>query len=409
MKSAAEYKHGKLDGLYTEWYEDGTKSAEINYMDGVKHGDTIRWHKNSQVKLNARYKYGNLDGLHTACYENKQAKSFSAYRNHKLHCIYKEWHKNGQIKLTARYKDGKRMLTPVFTAWHANGNKSIEVNYYRGHRHGTCTLWYKDGSKRSEITYDNGKMNNLWVVWHSTGQIKKAVLFKDYRKKSKTTWYSNGSIKYNSELGSEYFNRQLYKFSDVSYDEWIDYYSPCTFDDDFFPNVRGPMGEGVRHPILMTCWYKSGQKSYESIQYGYEDSHIYWHENGKKSFEAGNVKDIPNTYWNDQGVKEYECLYNLDSDETVDWKISYKFFDADEHHIVTIIQIEDFDKFIQWEFFDALNNKLYDYKFNYSKDRLITDGELWGIWLSSERKEFVKILKSVEKHKSEFCRITNYN
>jgi len=157
----------------------------------------------------------------------------------------------------------------------------------------------------------------------------------------------------------------------------------------------------------MTYWYKSGQKSYESIQYGYETSFIGWHKNGVKSFEAGNVKKIPNTYWNEQGVKEYECLYNLDSDEPVDWKISHKFFDTDEYHIVTIIQIEAFDEFIQWEFFDAFNNKLYDYKFNYSKDRLITDGELWSIWLSSERKKFVKILKSIEKHKSEFCRITN--
>ena len=203
------------------------------------------------------------------------------------------WYESGKIKSAAEYKHGKP--DGLYTAWHENSNKSAEISYLNGRRSGTCKLWHKDGSKRSEITYDNGKMNNLWVVWHSTGQIKKAVLFKDYRKKSKTTWYSNGSIKYNSELGSEYFNRQLYKFSDVSYDEWIDYYSPCTFNDDFFPNVRGPMGEGVRHPILMTCWYKSGQKSYESIQYGYEDSHIYWHENGKKSFEAGNVKDIPNT------------------------------------------------------------------------------------------------------------------
>ena len=385
MKSAAEYRRGKLDGLYTEWHENGNKSAEINYIDGVKHGAITYWHENAQMKLMSQYKYGNLDGLHTTWHENRRVKSESEYRHHRLYGTY--------------------------AAWHKNGNKSIKINYLDGHRHGVCVLWHKDGLKRSEVTYVNGKMDELWVTWHSTGQIRKATLFEDCRKKSKTTWYSNGNIKYNAELGDEYHNRGLRDFSDTNYGEWVDYYSPHSFGSD--PFIDGTNGSdllsgGRRYPILMTYWHESGQKSCEIIQYGYESSDIYWHENGQKSFESGKEKGDPNVYWDDRGIKEYECIYNFDRND-VDWQIVYKFFDNNEQYVATVVKTEEFDEFIEWEFFDTLNNKLYEFKYDYSEYKLITDDELWRIWLDSECEPLVKILKSIEKHKSVFCTIPNYS
>jgi antitoxin component YwqK of YwqJK toxin-antitoxin module len=382
MKSAAEYKHGKLDGLYTEWYEDGTKSAEINYVDGVKHGDTTRWHKNSQMKLMSQYKYGNLDGLHTTWHENRRVKSESEYRHYRLYGAY--------------------------SAWHKNGNKSIEINYLDGHRHGVCTLWHKDGLKRSEVTYVNGKMDGLWVAWHSTGQIRRAVLFKGCRTASKATWYSDGNIKYNSELGDEYFNRRLCEFSNVSYGEWVDYYSSHPSGFEFPHNGSDLLSGGVRYPILTTHWYKNGQKAYESIQYGYDDSYINWHKNGQKSFEAGKKNSDPCISWNSQGIKEYEYIFDFDSIDD-GMQTTWKFFNNTGRYAATIILNEkwnvsyEFDLF-EWEFFDTRNNKLYEYKYSYSESASITTDELWDVWLNSECREFVEILKSIEKHKSVFCK-----
>ena len=408
MKSAAEYKYGKLDGLYAEWHENGNKAAEINYLDGVKHGDITRWHKNSKVKLKAQYKYGNLDGFHATWHKNEQTKSECEYQDHGLHGKYTARHKNGQIKFTADYKDGKRILTPIFTTWHANGNKSFEVNYNKGHRHGTCTLWHKDGSKRSEVIYTNGRMDGLWAVWHSTGQIKKAILFKDCREVSKATWYSNGNIKYNAELGDEYFNRALCKFSDTNYGDWINYYSPHPNGFEFDLNGSDFSRGGRRFPILMTHWYKNGQKSYECIQYGYEDSTIYWHENGQKSMEVGKKKGDPQIYWNNCGKKEYESKFDWDSSPSGGYTYSQKFFDNNEQYVATVVQTEEYDDFIEWKFFNKNNNKVYSYKHDYLKDSYMNSDELWDIWLNSECKEFVKTLKSIDEHKLTFCKIPNY-
>ena len=309
------------------------------------------------------------------------------------------WYKSGRIKSATEYKHGKP--DGLYTAWHENGTKSAEINYLNGHRHGVCRLWHKDGSKHSEVVYDNGKMNGLWVVWHSTGEIKKTVLFKDYRKISKTNWYSDGNIKSNIEFGDECCNRLLHCFSDVNDGEW-----PIESEYKNNYHYRYSLDFGIRYPILKTHWYKNGQKSSENVQYGYDSSFISWHENGIKSFESGNVKDIPNVYWDDQGVKEYECLYTFDSDH-VDWKISYRFFNGDELHMATVVRTDAFDEFIQWDFFDALDNKLHEYTFNYSKDKIITDDELWDIWLNFDCNKLTKILKSIDKHKSAFCNIPN--
>jgi len=320
-----------------------------------------------------------------------------------------DWHKSGQMKSAVEYKSGKP--NGLFTSWYENGQRSTEINYRDGHRHGLCTLWHKDGLKRSEVVYSNGKMNGLWVSWYKTGQIRHAILFKNCIKKSETTWYSNGNIKSNIEFGVEYSSSRLQKFSDISYDDWVDYYLPHTFGSNL-------LSGGIRYPVLMTDWYESGQKSREIIQYYYDYSDICWHENGQKSFEMGNGKDDPCIHWNDNGVKEYEYVlthkeyeeyeYLLTHDiSTFDIRIAYKFFDSKEQYIMTVIETEHYDKFTEWKFLNNNDNKVYEYKHNYLKDALITSDDLWNVWINSGPKEFVTMLKSSKSHQSVFCRLSS--
>mgnify|MGYP001345757765 CR=1 FL=1 len=49
QKEAEEnYKDGKRDGLWTEWYENGQKKLEDNYKDGEWHGLCTEWYDNGQ-------------------------------------------------------------------------------------------------------------------------------------------------------------------------------------------------------------------------------------------------------------------------------------------------------------------------------------------------------------------------
>ena len=43
IKYLFQFKDGKLDGLYFEWYKNGQKWMEKNYKDGEQIGDTKRF------------------------------------------------------------------------------------------------------------------------------------------------------------------------------------------------------------------------------------------------------------------------------------------------------------------------------------------------------------------------------
>ena len=53
------YKNGKLDGLWTDWYENGKKISEVNFNNGIKglinyfsiEGDTILSNNNKSMEI----------------------------------------------------------------------------------------------------------------------------------------------------------------------------------------------------------------------------------------------------------------------------------------------------------------------------------------------------------------------
>ena len=65
LKVERTYKDGKLEGLVTEWYENGQKSGESTYKDGKQHGLETLWHTNGQKKLEVTY----LNGTETSVTE----------------------------------------------------------------------------------------------------------------------------------------------------------------------------------------------------------------------------------------------------------------------------------------------------------------------------------------------------
>ncbi len=57
------YKGGKLNGIVTEWNENGQKLDEINYKDGKLNGLATSWHDNGQKRSEKYYKDGMQYGL----------------------------------------------------------------------------------------------------------------------------------------------------------------------------------------------------------------------------------------------------------------------------------------------------------------------------------------------------------
>jgi antitoxin component YwqK of YwqJK toxin-antitoxin module len=75
------YKDGELDGLHTQWYENGQMREEETYKDGELDGLSTTWYENGQKKSERTYKDGKVDGLLTYWYENGQKESEWTYKD----------------------------------------------------------------------------------------------------------------------------------------------------------------------------------------------------------------------------------------------------------------------------------------------------------------------------------------
>ena len=59
-KVEVNYKKGKYNGLWQQWYEDGKQKKKVNFIDGKKEGKEINWKKDGSIKSEVIYKGGKI-------------------------------------------------------------------------------------------------------------------------------------------------------------------------------------------------------------------------------------------------------------------------------------------------------------------------------------------------------------
>ena len=78
-KQEGNFKEGKLDGLYVEWYENGQKAVESNMKNGKPDGVWVNWHENGRKKSEINWKDGiKVEG--SAKYWNSKGEPVATYK-----------------------------------------------------------------------------------------------------------------------------------------------------------------------------------------------------------------------------------------------------------------------------------------------------------------------------------------
>jgi antitoxin component YwqK of YwqJK toxin-antitoxin module len=139
---------GKKHGKCMEWYENGQKESEIEYLNGNENGKAIRWSKNG-VKI------------------------------HEL-----------------EYKEGKPYGKWIFWDEKGKGIKEREDHFiYKGSSLITQRIWwYPNGEKRKIAEFEDGKMIGKLQEWNIEGKVVENVIFIDYL--DKKTYNENNVFKY---------------------------------------------------------------------------------------------------------------------------------------------------------------------------------------------------------------------
>ena len=178
----------KNHGKYEEFYPDGTKFCEGEYVDGDREGEWRFSHPNGKIakigkyseskpvgkwtiyrddgtiKVQENYVDGEKDGLWV--YNGDDGKTVLAqeeYRQNAKHGTWITWYKPAkkepgaklQQAVVIHYRNG--LLHGERVRWHKNGQKAIIESYKDGQPHGTFMQWDQRGTPLGEYEFENGR------------------------------------------------------------------------------------------------------------------------------------------------------------------------------------------------------------------------------------------------------------
>lgn len=125
--------------------QNGEKSMESEYINGVSNGIEIIWNNNEKMFMLSTIKDGKLNGE------------------------WKEFYPDGTLKSLVHYKDD--YMYGHCERYYENGQKMEEGEYEHCKETGMWIYWYENGNKKEEGSYEDAKKVGLWKYWDIDGNI----------------------------------------------------------------------------------------------------------------------------------------------------------------------------------------------------------------------------------------------
>lgn len=217
-------KSGEKDGLWKEFYDDGTLRSEENFSDGKWDGSAKYY--NESGKMIEEYIYKNdilqeykaydpdgkivyqnkKDGKNnydaSLYYSNGNKKREGRVQSGKLSGAWKDYNMNGFLTSEDNYAVGKKDGKSV--TYHDNGKVKAETDYAQGETNGYYREYYKNGALHMEGAYIMDKEIDLWKTYYTNGKISALNFYIDGKLDGWQEYYAvNGKTDYEEfyELG----------------------------------------------------------------------------------------------------------------------------------------------------------------------------------------------------------------
>jgi hypothetical protein len=110
LRQAECFKDNKYHGRQTYWHENGVKSREIEWRDGVRVGTEYQWYPNGAKYEERHFQQGASNGLYTLWHPNGALKSQGQYIDNKMVGVWTSWNENGTCDSRIDHKDGSGLV-----------------------------------------------------------------------------------------------------------------------------------------------------------------------------------------------------------------------------------------------------------------------------------------------------------
>lgn len=190
---------GTKDGPWREYYIDGSLKAEGNYEGGKKTGPWKYYHSNGKLEQTGQYdRKGNPAGTWRWYFDNGNLRREENYLNGRIDGLTEEFDETGNLLSRGEYLDGREdgpwilslgdfcykgayrdgLRTGPWTGVYLfdNGTSKDSVPAFRGSfvedlPDGKHTTWWENGKIREEGEYIMGKKEGNWMLYNYDGSL----------------------------------------------------------------------------------------------------------------------------------------------------------------------------------------------------------------------------------------------
>lgn len=145
------------DGPYLEYYPDGQKFCEGNYVKGVMEGEWNYWHPNGELCKTITLKKGKPDGAYEVRRADGTLEGKQSFKNGIRDGEWVTYYSDGKTpKVKANIVDGK--VEGERTTYYENGQLRQQSQFKAGQLDGMMTEFDESGKKIAEATFKDGKV-----------------------------------------------------------------------------------------------------------------------------------------------------------------------------------------------------------------------------------------------------------
>jgi antitoxin component YwqK of YwqJK toxin-antitoxin module len=191
--------------IKTDYWPNGKPKIVATYKNGVPEGVRREYNENGEVEKSYIFKNGKIiaegiltdggkrEGLWKEYYLDGSLKSEGNYKNDKKTGKWKYYYPNGQLEETGEYENGKPVGKWLW--YYPSGKLLREMSYYEGKPDGAFTEYDEDGNVTLKGEYLEGKREGKWV--YSVGDTREETMYSDDLKNGWDRIYSeDGTLLY---------------------------------------------------------------------------------------------------------------------------------------------------------------------------------------------------------------------
>ena len=164
-----EFKNNQLDGVFEEFYAEGSTKKVVNYKKGMLDGDFFEFSREGELLFSGAYFEGEKSGDWVVYRSDGSIKSEYSYQNNLLDGQSITYFPDGQVAERMSFQSGK--VSGLYESFFQDGSPKQRVTFVGGEEDGEFTQYHIDGKRAVSAIFSKGVLDGPWQSYDDQGQL----------------------------------------------------------------------------------------------------------------------------------------------------------------------------------------------------------------------------------------------